>query len=111
MFSVTNTGICALPLCTEMVWPTMAGTTVEARDQVRITRFSREALSFSTFSIRWSATKGPFFNERLIYLLRLRTIILAVRLLRRVFLPIVICPQGVVGGRPDVERASPPPCG
>src|SRR5579862_9732134 len=42
---------------------------------------------------------------------RLRTIIFAVRLLRRVFLPIVIWPQGVVGGRPDVERASPPPCG
>src|SRR5579872_1738279 len=35
----------------------------------------------------------------------------AVRLLRRVFLPIVISPQGVVGGRPAVERASPPPCG
>ena len=36
---------------------------------------------------------------------------LAVRLFRRVFLPIVIWPQGVVGGRPEVERASPPPCG
>src|SRR5947209_12855512 len=45
------------------------------------------------------------------FLPRLRTIMLAVRLLRRVFLPIVIWPQGVVGGRPDVERASPPPCG
>src|SRR5579872_5792044 len=56
--------MCALPLCTEIVWPTIAGTIVDARDHVRITRFSREALSFSIFAIRLSATNGPFLRER-----------------------------------------------
>src|SRR5271156_3452045 len=56
--------------------------------------------------------EGTLFETATHYLaLRLRTIIFEVRLLRRVFLPIVIWPQGVVGGRPEVERASPPPCG
>ena len=63
MFSVTNTGMWVLPLCTEIVWPTIGGMIVE-RDQVLITRFSRVEFSFSTFAIRWSATNGPFLRER-----------------------------------------------
>src|ERR1044071_1403278 len=39
IFSLTNTGINFLPLCTPIVSPTMSGTTVERRDQVRITCF------------------------------------------------------------------------
>ncbi len=47
MFSVTYTGINFLPLCTAMVWPTISGTTVERRDQVRNTFFSlREFMAF-----------------------------------------------------------------
>jgi hypothetical protein len=64
---------------------------VLARDHVLITRFSRVLFIFSTFAIRWSATNGPFLRLTTHYLaLRLRTIIFVVRLLRRVFLPIVI---------------------
>src|ERR1700733_4349662 len=64
MFSVTKAGMCALPLCTEIVCPTIAGTIVDARDQVLMTRFSRVEFIFSTLAIRWSATNGPFFSER-----------------------------------------------
>src|SRR5580704_3253795 len=104
--------MCVLPLCTPIVWPTIDGCTVDARLHVLMMRRSRVSLSFSIFATRCSATYGPFFSERAIYFEpRRRTIIFDVRLLRRVFLPIVICPHGVVGGRPEVERASPPPCG
>jgi len=74
-----------------MVCPTIAGTIVEARLHVLMTRFSRVSFIFSTLLRRWSATYGPFFSERPIdYAFRFRTIIFDVRLLRRVFLPIVI---------------------
>src|SRR3954452_24773817 len=47
-----------------MVWPSIAGTIIERRDHV-LMRFL-VPLSFwtSTFFIRWSSTKGPFFRER-----------------------------------------------
>src|SRR5580658_2653021 len=37
---------------------------VEERDHVLTTRFSRLAFNFSIFSMRWSATNGPFLSER-----------------------------------------------
>src|SRR5581483_9492563 len=104
--------MCILPLCTPIVCPTISGIIVDDRLHVFTTRFSRVSFKCETFLMRESATNGPFFNDLAIgYAFRFRTIIFVVRLLRRVFLPIVICPHGVVGGRPDVERASPPPCG
>jgi hypothetical protein len=35
--SVTNTGMCLRPSCTAIVWPSMAGTIIERRDQVLMT--------------------------------------------------------------------------
>src|SRR5580692_12448180 len=64
MFSVTNTGMCALPLWTEIVWPTICGTIVDALLQVLMTRFSRVEFIRSTLAISDGATNGPFFNER-----------------------------------------------
>ncbi len=49
MFSVTYTGMNLFPLCTANVWPTNSGSTVLARDQVLITRFSFLAAMASTF--------------------------------------------------------------
>ena len=54
------------PLCTAIVWPTMSGTTVERRDQVLMTFFSRVALRAATFLRRCSSMKGPFLTERAI---------------------------------------------
>src|SRR5581483_11986730 len=64
MFSVTKTGTCALPLCTPMVCPTIAGTIVDARLQVFTTRFSRRSFMPSILAIKCSATNGPFFKLR-----------------------------------------------
>jgi len=51
MFSVTYTGMNLLPLCTAKVWPTNSGSTVLARDQVLITRFSfLEFIEWTRFS-------------------------------------------------------------
>src|SRR5262249_31163604 len=58
-----------LPLCTAMVWPIMAGTIVERRDQVFTTFFSLRVFSLSTFSRRCPSTNGPFLSERAISLL------------------------------------------
>src|SRR5690349_25136432 len=75
-------------------------------------------------SIRLSnfgSMNGPFFNERDIsaflasyrfVLLRRRTIYWSVFLSRRVFLPSVGLPHGLLGpGRPLGRPPSPPPCG
>src|SRR6202035_2579517 len=98
--------MCLRPSYTAMVCPTIAGTTVDARDHVLITRFSRVEFMRSIFSSRCSAMKAPFFADLVIYyLLRRFTMNLSVRLFRRVFLPMVISPHGVVGGRPAVDRA------
>ena len=50
MFSVMYTGMNFLPLCTAIVWPTISGTTVDRRDQVLMTFFSRSRFITSTFS-------------------------------------------------------------
>src|SRR6266571_7385464 len=47
-----------------MVCPTISGTTVERRDQVRMTRLSPRRFMSTTLFIRWSSTKGPFLIER-----------------------------------------------
>jgi len=52
MFSVTYTGMNFFPLCTAIVCPTISGTTVERRDQVRITFFSLRAFIPSTLVIK-----------------------------------------------------------
>src|SRR6185369_8439458 len=62
--SDTNTGTCLRPSCTAMVWPTISGKIVDARDQVRIIVLELEAFMDSMRSIRRSSTHGPFFDER-----------------------------------------------
>src|SRR5690242_8938888 len=42
----------------------MAGTIIERRDQVLMTLWLPLVFSASTFFIRWSSTKGPFFRLR-----------------------------------------------
>src|SRR5258708_27000285 len=66
MFSVTYTGMCCLPVCTEMVRPTKSGRIVERRDQVLIGRLSLAAEAVSTFLMRCPSTNGPFLIERAI---------------------------------------------
>src|SRR5471030_596613 len=60
--------MCLRPSYTAIVCPTMAGTTVDARDHVLITRFSRVEFMRSIFSSRCSAMKAPFLADRVIYL-------------------------------------------
>src|SRR5580658_5191351 len=55
-----------LPLCTAIVWPTISGTMVERRDQVRNTFFSFREFMPSTRVCRKPSTNGPFFVERAI---------------------------------------------
>src|SRR5215472_1025704 len=62
--SVMNTGMCLRPSCTAMVWPSMAGTIMDRRDHVLITVLVPLSFCTSTFFIRWSSTKGPFFRLR-----------------------------------------------
>ena len=57
MFSLTNTGMKRIPLCTAIVWPTISGVIVERRDQVLITRLSPRSFIASTFFARWSSMK------------------------------------------------------
>src|SRR5256885_13297928 len=47
-----------------MVWPSIAGTTMERRDHVLMTFLVPLSFCASTFLIRWSSTKGPFFRLR-----------------------------------------------
>ncbi len=54
MFSVTYTGMNLFPLCTANVCPTKSGSTVLARDQVLMTRFSLRAFSPATLVRRLS---------------------------------------------------------
>src|SRR5215210_1863988 len=60
-----NTGTCVRPSWTAIVCPTISGKTVDARDQVRIIRFSFAAFIASIRVSRRSSTYGPFFDERL----------------------------------------------
>src|SRR5260370_21656533 len=66
MFSVTYTGMNFLPLCTAIVCPTISGTIVERRDQVRSTFFSLRAFMAATFVARCASTNGPFLVDRAI---------------------------------------------
>src|SRR5437588_3963491 len=47
-----------------MVCPSIAGTIIERRDQVLMTFLVPLSFCTSTFFIRWSSTKGPFFRLR-----------------------------------------------
>src|SRR4051794_5649986 len=66
MFSVTYTGMNFFPLCTAIVCPTISGTTVDRRDQVRSTFFSLREFRPSTLARRYPSTNAPFFVERAI---------------------------------------------
>src|SRR5690554_1037901 len=109
-----------------------SGKIVERRDHVLITLLSSP--NASTFFIKCSSTKGPFFKLRPIivppfaielrlflrrtvgqprYFLRRRTIYLSVSLFFFLVLyPSVGLPHGDIGDlRPIGARPSPPPCG
>src|SRR5581483_10438186 len=120
MFSVTNTGLNTLPLCTLNVCPTNSGVIIERRDHVLIGFFEPVAFSFVIFSSKWVSTNGPFLIERPInrYLCFIgrpsrRTRIKRFDSLRllRVFLPFVMTPQGVTGCPPPEVLPAPPPIG
>src|SRR5689334_17583606 len=66
MFSVTYTGMNFFPLCTAIVCPTISGSTVDRRDQVRSTFFSLREFICSTRVCRKASTNAPFFVERAI---------------------------------------------
>src|SRR5690606_4431381 len=67
MVSVTNTGMCLRPSCTAIVWPSMAGTIIERRDQVLITFLLLASFCAATLRKRCSSTKGPFLRLRGIF--------------------------------------------
>src|SRR5437899_2999041 len=98
-----------------MVWPTIVGSTIDARDHVFTTFFSRRSFIWSIFFFSDSWTNGPFLVERLIYLLFLlrgRSVTKrSVRGLLRVLRPMAGLPQGVCAMPPTGDFASPPPCG
>src|SRR5258708_20715657 len=71
MFSVTNTGLKILPLCTLKVRPTKSGVIIERRDQVLIGCLDLVSFAFTIFSIRCPSTNGPFLIERPICLVLL----------------------------------------
>src|SRR6266545_279384 len=56
-------GTCFRPSWTAMVCPTISGTIVERRDQVRTTFFSPRRFISTTRTIRWSSTNGPFLID------------------------------------------------
>src|SRR6187551_242619 len=64
MFSVTNTGLKTLPLCTVKVSPTKSGVIIDRRDQVLIGVLDFVSLAFWILSSRWKSTNGPFLIER-----------------------------------------------
>src|SRR5258706_13399415 len=114
MFSVTKTGTWRRPSWTAIVWPTIAGVIMEARDQVLTTFFSFLEFSIAIFS--WSAfcTKGPFFRLLPIaYFLFFAGLMTnrSERGLRRVLSPMAGLPHGVCAMPPTGDLASPPPCG
>ena len=61
--SEMNTGTCLRPSWTAMVWPTISGKIVEARDQVFTICLSPEAFIASIRRRRRSSTHGPFFDD------------------------------------------------
>src|SRR5260221_8363735 len=112
-----NTGTCLRPSCTAIVWPSIAGTIIERRDQVLITCLVPLSFWTSTLFIRWSSTNGPFFRLRGIsgcsyrfFLPRRRVIIRSLGLLALRVRPSGF-PQGLTGCRPPELLPSPPPSG
>src|ERR1700722_976168 len=105
IFSVTNTELKILPLCTRKVCPTKSGVIIDRRDQVLIGLLAPvAALIFSTFSRSLASTNGPFFSDLDInyfvffLLFRRSTITESLGLcLRRVLKPLDNCPQGLTG--------------
>src|SRR5438876_6987545 len=67
MFSVTNTALKILPLCTLKVMPTKSGVIIERRDQVLIGVLDLVSLALTIFSCKWPSTNGPFLIERPIF--------------------------------------------
>src|ERR687888_452573 len=93
-----------------MVWPTISGITIDARDHVLIGLRSRRAFIATIFSRRLGWTKGPFFSDLDIDYLFFagRITKRSVWRLRRVFLPMAGLPQRVFGlDMPIGARASP----
>src|SRR5260370_23561463 len=112
-----NTGTCLRPSCTAIVWPSIAGTIMERRDQVLIAFLVPLSFWTSSLCIRWSSTKGPFFRLRGIsgcsyrfFLPRRRVIIRSLGLLARRVRPSGF-PHGLTGCRPPELLPSPPPRG
>src|SRR2546425_2276829 len=62
--SETKTGTCLRPSWTAMVWPTISGKIVDARDQVLIICLSPEVFIASMRRSRRSSAHGPFLDER-----------------------------------------------
>ena len=69
MSSLMKMGTCCLPLCTDIVKPTIDGIIIDLLDQVLIGFLSLFAFARSTFFDRDKSTKGPFFNDQGILLL------------------------------------------
>src|SRR5438477_12485243 len=98
-----------------MVWPTICGEIIDARDQVFTTFFSLREFICSIFFFSDSWMNGPFFVDLLIYLLFLflgrsvtkRSVFGFLRVLR----PMAGLPHGVCAMPPTGDFASPPPCG
>src|SRR6185503_17663541 len=64
MFSVTNTGLNTLPLCTLNVRPTKSGVIIERRDHVLIGVLDFVSFAFTILSSKCWSTNGPFLIER-----------------------------------------------
>src|SRR4051794_41923705 len=60
-----KTGTCLRPSWTAIVWPTISGKIVEARDQVRIMFLLPDWFIASIRLISRSSTNGPFFDDLL----------------------------------------------
>src|SRR5580700_8811323 len=58
--------MCFLPSCTAIVWPTISGKIVEARDHVRSIFLLFSAFSASILAHRRPSTHGPFLLDLLI---------------------------------------------
>src|SRR6202012_1528465 len=92
---------------------------MDRRDQVLITVLVPFSFWTSTFFIRWSSTKGPFFRLRgigdcsyrlFLPRLRRRLISRSLGLWSRRVRPSGL-PHGLTGWRPPEVLPSPPPCG
>src|SRR5215469_15852718 len=110
MFSVISTGMWLRPLCTAIARPTISGRIIERRDQVLIGRRSFLAAATCVFLASDRSTNGPFLSERGTMPPYLRRVTMKefVRLLWRVFLPLVCQPHGETGcGLPCPDLPSP----